>query len=118
MNPRVDEIIGSNINRMRTAAGFAQKNFGSACTPPMSAQQVSKYELGGNQATCARLVDFARVLKCRIADLLRGLEGDTAALERATRADYELMSDYQALPEHMQISVRALIHSMAKELRS
>lgn len=117
MSNQIDIIIGGNISRMRTMAGFTQKSFGEACNPSITSQQVSKYELGDNSASGVRLCDFAAVLKCRVADLFKGLEGDGAALERGTRADYELMSDYQVLPEHMQVSVRGLIHSMAKEMQ-
>lgn len=114
-NP-VDVTIGANLGRMRTLAGFSQKAFGEACLPPIVSQQVSKYELGDNQASGARLVDFARVLKCRVQDFFEGIE--EGAPDRGRRSDYELMSDYQLLPEHMQVSVRGLIHSMAKEIRA
>lgn len=118
MNNQSDITIGGNLSRMRTIAGFSQKSFGEACNPPITSQQVSKYELGDNSANGLRLLDFSRVLKCSVADLFKGLEGNSDALERGTRADFELMSDYQILPEHMQISVRGLIHSMAKEFQA
>lgn len=114
MSNNIDITIGSNLSRLRTVAGFSQKTFGNACTPAISSQQVSKYELGENAATGARILDFAAVLRCSPRDLLEGV-GTGAAFERGGRGDHKLMRDYQTLPEHQQAAVRELVHSMIKE---
>jgi len=117
MNNKADIIIGANLSRMRKIAGLSQKSFGEACNPPISSQQVSKYERGDDSATGVRLCDFARVLRWSISELFKGLDGSVEGGDSIARAGYHLMNDYQSLPEHLQISVRSLIHSMAKELR-
>lgn len=114
MPNKYDEVIGGNISRLRTLAGFSQKQFGSACKPPMRSQQISKYELGENQASASRLIDFARVLHCSVIDLIKGINDDKEIVH-GRREDFELMRAYHALPERLQVSVRGMVHSMVAE---
>ncbi len=118
MDNRVEAIIGAKIHNLRTAAGLSQKTFGEACRPVITMQQVSKYEHGQNSISAARLLDFARILSCSPLELFSGCSETVSKVERASRSDYEIMNDYQALPGHMKDSVRGFIRLLAKEIRS
>lgn len=116
MKKRLDEVIGSNIGSMRTVAGISQNEFGKRCIPPITAQQVSKYEQGSNEAKISRILDFCRVLKCRPEALLQGVHSNFEIDRSSMRHDYELMSDYHVLNKKMQAAVRKMVHSIAREV--
>lgn len=112
----VDEIVGVNLNRCRTMAGLTQKALGQACTPPISSQQISKYELGTDRISVSHIVDFSCVLKCSLQELFSGLEAPIMA-HSYTRGDQAMMQNYQNLSPDLQERVRALVNSIVKEIR-
>lgn len=112
----IDKVIGANLSRLRTQAGYTQTSFGEALPRPLVAQQISKYELGTNQASGERLIEFARTLRCPVGEFFRGI--DTPELiAGGTRDELELLKSYHQLTPHLQKSVRDLVHTTAKEIR-
>ncbi len=114
MEHDIDKVIGSNLSRLRAIAGLKQGELGDLLPRKLVAQQISKYELGINQASAARLFEFAAVLQCDITDFFTGLTTDQVDVA-GKRGDLELMTDYHKLSPNMQTSVRALVHAAAKE---
>lgn len=113
----IDKVIGANLSRLRTQAGHTQASFGEALPRPLVAQQISKYELGTNQASGERLIEFARTLGCPVAEFFRGID-TPEFIEAGTRDELELLKSYHQLTSSLQKSVRDLVHTTAKELRT
>lgn len=110
----IDKIIGANVRKKRTVAGFTQEGFGAAMAEPISAQQVSKYEIGENQTSVAKLVEFSRVLKCPIAEFFLGVDSPIQSDDEYTREDVTLMRNYKVLPDDMRESVRSMVLTLAR----
>lgn len=72
----VDVVVGQNLRILRTGRTFSQTDLGDACHDKISAQQISKYELGENSVNASRLVEFARVLGCNLLDFFRGVKAN------------------------------------------
>lgn len=73
MASEVDTAIGFNLRSLRKARGVTQEDLGGMCHDQLSSQQVSKYELGENQLSAARLVEFCGLLSCKITDFFVGV---------------------------------------------
>lgn len=69
----IDAAMGKNLRGLRTMRGLAQADLGHYCEDKLSAQQISKYELGENQISCSRLVEFTRILDCKVMDFFKGV---------------------------------------------
>ena len=82
----IDKVIGANLSRMRTLSGHTQSSLGKALQPQLTAQQVSKYELGHSSLSCVRMLEIAIILKCSISEFFRGVVGGELT-EPATRAE-------------------------------
>ena len=61
------ENIGANIKRLRKERGLTQRALADKCG--ISAQAISNYESGANDATMENIFKIAAVLKCRLAEL-------------------------------------------------
>lgn len=116
----VDKIIGTNIGRFRKLAGVSQVALGAALTPPMSSQQISKYELGVNRITVTHLLGVAKALDRPIADLIDGvgdcIQASGGFAEIITRGDGNMIRQYRQIrnPE-LQGVVRMLVNALVKE---
>lgn len=69
----VDAVMGQNLRGLRAVSGLSQAELGARCDDHLSSQQISKYELGDNAISCARLVEFAGILKCGVLDFFKGV---------------------------------------------
>lgn len=112
----INKVIGANLSRLRTQAGHTQASFGDSLPRPLVAQQISKYELGANQASGERLIEFARLLNCPVVEFFRGID-TPEFIAAGQRDELELLKSYHQLTPHLQKSVRDLVHITAKELR-
>lgn len=115
MPTKIDIIVGSNLRSKRALAGMTQAGLGEALDPPLTAQQISKYEIGTSEIGSTRLLELARVLSCPVTDLFVGVE-EAIPPARSSRADSALMNDYQQLTPELQNSIRTLVHAMIKDL--
>jgi transcriptional regulator with XRE-family HTH domain len=70
----IDITMGQNLRGLRAVRGLSQAELGAKCEDGLSAQQISKYELGDNQISCSRLVEFARIMGCNILDFFKGVK--------------------------------------------
>ena len=110
LNP-IDVQVGQNLARIRVLRGMSQQVLGEACQDGLSAQQVSKYELGINQVSASRLVELATILRVQVMDLLEGLHELLPSLE-ITRKDVKTLQLHRSLPPEIQESLRTLMQAM------
>lgn len=86
-------------------------------------QQIQKYERGSNRISFSRLVEIARTLDCRVADLIGDLDGErplspqfqaqTAHL--GVEGAPQLLAAYAATPRIFQKAVLSLIRKVADQ---
>jgi transcriptional regulator with XRE-family HTH domain len=62
----VDKHVGARIREARLVRGMSQNDLGNAMTPPITFQQIQKYEKGSNRVSSSRLWDIARALDVHI----------------------------------------------------
>lgn len=53
-------FLGSILRREREAGAFTQEQLGAKFSPPISFQQVQKYEYGTNEISLAKFVQWCR----------------------------------------------------------
>lgn len=111
----IEAVIGANIASARAAAGMTQTEFGAALTEPCAAQQISKYELGVNSVSAAKLVDMAKTLNCTVASFFVGIEDFIADAAAPKRGDVQMLKNYQALSPAMQLVARNMVAAIVKE---
>ena len=58
----VDIYAGQILRDLRTNKGMNQKALGAAIDPPVTFQQIQKYERGSNRMSASRLYAFAKAL--------------------------------------------------------
>lgn len=117
-----DKRLGANIAERRALAGFSQVHLGKEMNPKVSAQQISKFEHGVNRVCATQVVDIARALGCRVADLFEGVDtiiaegGGFAEEPQITKREGKLLRDYRKLrnPE-LQKLVTVLVHALITE---
>jgi transcriptional regulator with XRE-family HTH domain len=68
-----DEKIGRRIRLRRLQRRLTLPELGNALRPPVSSQQIFKYEAGENHLSWERIAQVCRILKIDLKDLL-GLE--------------------------------------------
>ena len=73
-NPRSvsdeDKLIGQRIKLRRTELNMSQAALGGSLNPPITFQQVQKYEQGVNRVACATAIQISRLLKMDLNELL------------------------------------------------
>lgn len=66
--------VGSSLKKARLKCGFSQATLGQALTPPVSFQQVQKYESGANRVSLEAYLQWCKV--CRVRPSIRKLMGE------------------------------------------
>lgn len=72
----INVLIGHNLRGIRIARGMTQAQLALLCEGGLSSQQISKYELGIDQVSGSRLVEFANILTCNLIDFFEGVDSD------------------------------------------
>ena len=86
----VDVHVGARIREARLMRGLSQEALGNAIDPPVSFQQIQKYEKGANRVSSSRLWEIARALDVDIMYLFDGQAANGKANTTATdRAAFE-----------------------------
>ena len=117
-NPEtVDEAIGANIHFWRTLRGFSQKMLGEALDPPVTAQQISKFEFGQNRVSSSQLVGVAKALGIGVTVLFNGIQKFLPDFKDGTRSkqDGRLITAIQSLPDPTKKAVANLVEALAKQ---
>ena len=69
---RVDEVVGSNLRKLRIERGMNQAVL--AAKAKVTFQQLQKYETGANRVSAGKLWLFAKALECKLDDFFEGCE--------------------------------------------
>jgi transcriptional regulator with XRE-family HTH domain len=104
--------IGRNIRARRMELGLSQTTLGAECRPPITFQQVQKYEKGTNRVSGSRIEQIARALATTVA-ALHGEEGAEAPTSGFDRADFDIAREAAPLPPHQKASVLRIIRELA-----
>jgi len=72
----IDRHVGARIKEARRIRKISQTYLGEALTPPITFQQVQKYESGANRVSAGSLWDIARVLDVDIHYFFRTKSGE------------------------------------------
>lgn len=116
-----DVLLGAKIRAFRNAANVSQAELGAALTPPVSFQQIQKYEKGVNRVSHVKLTQICDALKCTVADMtadLRGHGQSNAASQQLVamlgdQATFRLVKAFSTLPRDMQFKFVGLIESVS-----
>jgi transcriptional regulator with XRE-family HTH domain len=106
---REDTLIGQRIKLRRTELNLSQIALGAALNPPISFQQVQKYEQGTNRLSCATAIQIGKILKIDLNELL----GVTSVVKQAIDpVAYELGTEFQ----RMSPPIRTALLKIARTL--
>jgi len=92
----VDRHVGARIREARLLRRLSQQALGDAISPPITFQQIQKYEKGANRVSSSKLWEIARVLDVDITFFFEGHneDGENRALaNRPTSDDIYFTSD-------------------------
>lgn len=113
----MDIALGGAVRIRRRMIGMSQEALAEHCG--VSFQQIQKYENGANRVSFSRLVQIARALECRVADLLEAL--DTANPQAPADLDLfsrmrtpgalELLAAYELLPADARSSLLSFLRA-------
>ena len=109
MSSSIDKRIGENIRHARSWAGLNQEELGKHLG--ITAQQVSKFELGSNRVSSSQLVQIAEKLEVKVTDLLTGVDQELTVVI----SDHTLMRDYKALTPATQATIRQLVRAIVTD---
>ena len=108
----ISQHVGRAIRFRRTAGGISQEDLAKRIG--VTFQQVQKYERGANHCAPSRLFQIARVLGCRVQDLLPPEAGDPPA-ERGALLAFQAVAD--GLRPHIEVLARLAPEEQARALR-
>lgn len=117
---RLDLALGAAVRVRRRANGMSQEGLAEQCG--ISFQQIQKYENGVNRISFSRLVQIARALGCRVAELIDVL--DTSGIAGAGHIDVlrqtrsagalELLDVFERLPTDGRACLLNLMRSLTE----
>jgi len=90
-NP-IDIEIGARVRTLRGVRKITQTQLAETCIPPITFQQIQKYEKGTNRISGSRLTQIAAALNVEVADLFPSTEpGETMVSALGLdRMDFEI----------------------------
>jgi transcriptional regulator with XRE-family HTH domain len=110
---REDELIGQRMKLRRTELDISQSELSAALKPPITFQQIQKYEQGASRIACATAIQISKILKIDLNELL-GVKSVVKEVAIDPMA-YELGLEFQKLSPPTRIALlkvaRALIES-------
>lgn len=125
INPRAasmeDVKLGNKIRAFRIAAHVSQADLGNKLTPPVSFQQIQKYEKGVNRVSYIKLQQICKALDCTMADMNSDLKGDGQTSAQSTQmlallgdgATFRMVKAFALLPRDMQFKLVSLVEGVA-----
>lgn len=118
----LDELIGANVRQRRLLLEMSQDELGKSLTPPVSFQQIQKYEKGVNRIPSPTLWFIARQLKCSVTDFFDKAEvlltGKDVVIDMPSREDLAVLVKYRKLPIDLKPYIADFIGAVANGLRS
>lgn len=116
-----DKALGAKIRAFRNMANISQADLGAALDPPVSFQQIQKYEKGMNRVTHTKLMQICKALNCTVADMMADLKGDGQTLSQSGQlvammgdhATFRMVKAFMRIPRDMQYKFVAIVESVA-----
>ncbi len=118
-----DKTLGQKIRVFRVQAGLSQDQLGKALTPPVSFQQIQKYEKGTNRVAHSKLLQICKALGVSVADMVSDLKGEGQTTSQSAEvlammgdhATYRLVKAFKTLPRDMQYKFISLVESVSHD---
>lgn len=117
MTHPLDKVIGTNLRQMRLDKALSQDFVGAMLNPPVSGQQVQKYEKGINRVSAAQLVDFAKGFNVKPEDFLNIEVVSIAGKPLGKLTERELIALYKSLAPDVKRCVEGIVTALASNLR-
>jgi transcriptional regulator with XRE-family HTH domain len=116
-----DVLLGAKIRTFRNLAKVSQDELGKALNPPVSFQQIQKYEKGVNRVSHTKLGQICKALNCTMADMTTDLRGDGQTTTQSSQvvamlgdaATFRLVKAFSTLPRDMQFKFVGLLETVA-----
>ncbi len=115
-----DAKLGANIRTARHMAGLSQQAVGSAINPPISYQQVQKFESGSNRISALALADIARICNVPVSALYIGVTDIIASKggfrEKVTRIEAGMLREFREIRDpELQKLVRTMVSALVRD---
>ena len=111
----INQLIGGNLRRMRDASNMSQEDLAKALTPPITPQQIAKYENGNNKLSSPTLYQMSLILDCRITDFFK--EGKIKDFEQEIEEKF-MVASYKNIPDgKLKKNVFSLIFELSEYLK-
>lgn len=115
-----DEQLGKNIREARHLAGLSQEAVGAAISPPVSYQQIQKFEKGFNRVSASAFADIARACRVTVASLYVGVSEIIAEgggfEEKVTRIEGGMLKEYREIRDpELQKLVRTMVSALCRD---
>lgn len=119
-NP-LNVLIGANLRRKRQEKDISQEELAKALTPPVSYQQIQKYEIGTNRISSSTLYYIAKALGCDVLDfydqaeeLMQGKTVTISSARKVPRDDITIM--YEKVPQNFRPHIKAILRGLTEKL--
>ena len=118
-----DKTLGAKIRTYRNLAKISQAQLGARLVPPVSFQQVQKYEKGVNRVSYVKLMQICKTLGCTVTDMTNDLKGDGQTSAQSAQVidmigdqtTFRLVKAFSTLPRDMQFKFVGLVESVAHD---
>lgn len=118
-----DKALGAKIRAFRNLAKISQAELGAALDPPVSFQQIQKYEKGVNRVAHSKLVQICKALGCTMADMTAELKGEGQSQAASNEllalmgdnATMRLVKAFATLPRDMQFQFVGLVERVSHD---
>jgi len=107
----INNYIGSKLKSIRVARGYSLSSLGKKLEPPITQQQVAKYEAGDNRISAPTLYNMCQILRVSPLEFLIPDNEHPVFLEAD---DAKLLKSYsQIKDEDIKKAVRVLVKDLA-----
>lgn len=112
----INIAIGKNLRAIRNLKGLSQRELGETTSPPITFQQIQKYEKGVNRISIPVLLAMAEGLRCELADLVEGVyTGEEMAHHITEEYDMAVVREFHSIKNpQIQKNIKTLINSLAR----
>jgi transcriptional regulator with XRE-family HTH domain len=115
-----DKVLGNKLRAFRNAVQMSQQQLGESLDPPVSFQQIQKYEKGVNRVSHVKLTQICKSLGITVQDVIGDFkrDGQTSAQSEQVlnmmgdQTTFRMLKAFRALPRDMQFKFVALVETV------
>jgi transcriptional regulator with XRE-family HTH domain len=115
-----DKVLGNKIRAFRNAVQMTQEKLAKSLSPPVSFQQIQKYEKGVNHVSHVKLVQICKVLGVTMQDMISEQKGEGQTSAQSVEmlnmigdhTTFRLVKAFRSLPRDTQTKIVALVESV------